>query len=42
MNLQFCKQHAYKEKFKESVCKSNQIPGGKLSRLARTKFNFLM
>ena len=42
MNLQFCKQHSYKEKSKESACKSDQIPGGKLSRLARTKFNFLI
>ena len=41
-NLQFCKRHTYKEKSKENACKSDQIPGGKLSRLARTKFNFPM
>ena len=32
MNLQFRKRHASKEKSKENVCKSNQTPGGKLSR----------
>ena len=32
----------YKEKFKENTCKSKQIPGGELSCLAGTKFNFLM
>ena len=31
-----------KEKSKENACKSNQIPGGKLSRHARAKFNFHM
>ena len=42
MNLQFCKRHAYKEKSKENAYKSNQITGGKLSRFAKTKFNFRM
>ena len=27
---------------KENACKINQISGGKLSRIARTKFNFYM
>ena len=42
MNLQFSKRHASKEKSKENACKYNQIPGGKLSRVAKTKFNFHM
>ena len=41
MGFQFSKL-AYKEKFKKSACKSKQIPGGKLSRLAGAKLNFHM
>ena len=40
MNLQFCKMTCLQRKSKENASKSNQIPGGKLFRLARTKFNF--
>ena len=38
----FVKWNAYKEKSKGNRCKSNQIPGRKLSRLTRRKFNFHM
>ena len=41
MGFQFRKLTCvYKEKFKEIAYKSKQMPGGKLSRLAGTKFNF--
>ena len=40
MGFQFRKMTCCKGKFKENACKSKQIPGGKLSRLAGTKFNF--
>ena len=36
----FINWHSYKEKFKEVIYKSKQIPGGKLSHLIGTKYNF--
>ena len=38
----FANWHAYKEYLKENVYKSKQVPGGKLSRRAGMKFNFLV
>ena len=40
MVFHFVNLHGYKEKFKEIAYKSKQMSGGKLSRLAGTKFNF--
>ena len=38
----FVNRHGYKEKFKKIAYKPKQMTGVKLSRLAGTKFNFLM
>ena len=42
MNLQFCKITCLQRKIQRKCMQFNQIPGAKLSRLARTKFNFYM
>ena len=42
MNLQFCKMTCLERKIQRNASKSNQTPGGKLSHLVRTKFNFIL
>ena len=42
MGFQFRKMTCLQKKFREIACKSKQMPNGKLSRFARTKFNFHM
>ena len=42
MDFQFCKLAGLQRKIQRKAYKSKQIPVGKLSRLARTKFNFRM